>query len=95
MINYLNTNFLKSKNNHNMPIVKALLKYNHSNFTLLILEQVEAQYLTVRETYYITLVMPYYNVLKQGYSSLGYKHTEETYRPFGDQKKKEDNCYLN
>jgi len=22
--------------------------------------------------------MPYYNVLKQGYSSLGYKHTEET-----------------
>jgi len=23
-------------------------------------------------------VIPYYNVLKQGYSSLGYKHTEET-----------------
>ena len=22
--------------------------------------------------------MPYYNVLKQGYSSLGYKHTKET-----------------
>src|SRR5688500_6625388 len=22
--------------------------------------------------------MPYYNVLKQGYSSLGYRHTEET-----------------
>ena len=22
--------------------------------------------------------MPYYNVLKEGYSSLGYKHTEET-----------------
>ena len=22
--------------------------------------------------------MPYYNVLKQGYSSLGYKHTDET-----------------
>jgi group I intron endonuclease len=34
--------------------------------------------LTVIETYYITRVIPYYNVLKQGYSSLGYKHTEET-----------------
>ena len=78
MKNYLNTTFLKSKQNNNMPIVKALLKYNHSNFTLLILEHVEAQYLTVRETYFITFVIPYYNVLKQGYSSLGYKHTKET-----------------
>jgi group I intron endonuclease len=32
----------------------------------------------VRETYWITKLLPYYNVLKQGYSSLGYKHTEET-----------------
>lgn len=78
MRNYLNTTFLKSKQNINMPIVKALLKYNQDNFNLLILEYVEPQYLTIRETYYITRVMPYYNVLKQGYSSLGYKHTEET-----------------
>jgi len=61
-----------------MPIVKALLKYNQESFTLLILEYVEPSYLTLRETYYITYVMPHYNVLKQGYSSLGYKHTEET-----------------
>ena len=61
-----------------MPIVKALLKYDQSNFTLLILEHVDAQHLTVRETCFITSVMPYYNVLKQGYSSLGYKHTQET-----------------
>ena len=78
MKNYLNKTILKSKQNNNMPIVKALLKYDQSNFTLLILEHVEAQYLTVRETYFITSVMPYYNVLKQGYSSLGYKHTKET-----------------
>jgi hypothetical protein len=32
----------------------------------------------VRETDWITKLLPYYNVLKQGYSSLGYKHTEET-----------------
>jgi len=78
MKNYLNNIFLKSKQNINMPIVKALLKYGQSNFSLLILELVEAENLTIRETYYITKVMPYYNVLKQGYSSLGYKHTEET-----------------
>ena len=78
MRNYLNTSFLKSKQNINMPIVKALLKYNQESFTLLILEYVEPNYLTIRETYYITHVMPHYNVLKQGYSSLGYKHTEET-----------------
>ena len=78
MINYLNNTFLKSKQSINMPIVKALLKYNQENFTLLILEYVEPKDLVARETYYLTYVMPYYNVLKQGYSSLGYKHTEET-----------------
>jgi group I intron endonuclease len=78
MINYLNNTFLKNKQNANMPIVRALLKYDQSNFTLLILEYVEPESLAVRETFYILDVMPYYNVLKQGYSSLGYIHTEET-----------------
>ena len=78
MRNYLNNTFLKSKQNINMPIVKALLKYDQLNFTLLILEYVEPESLVLRETFYITHLMPYYNVLKQGYSSLGYKHTEET-----------------
>jgi group I intron endonuclease len=61
-----------------MPIVRALLKYDQSNFTLLILEYIEPESWAVRETFYILHVMPYYNVLKQGYSSLGYIHTEET-----------------
>ena len=78
MRNYLNKAFLKSKQNINMPITKALLKYEHENFSLLILEYVEPAFLTARETFYITHVMPYYNVLKEGYSSLGYKHTQET-----------------
>jgi len=78
MRNYLNNTFLKSKQNNNMPIVTALLKYDQSNFTLLIFEYVEPESLTIRETFYITFLMPYYNVLKQGYSSLGYKHTEDT-----------------
>ena len=81
MRSYLNNTFLKSKQNLNMPIVKALLKYDQSNFTLLILEYVgrsATETLTVKETFYITLLIPYYNVLKQGYSSLGYRHTENT-----------------
>jgi group I intron endonuclease len=81
MRNYLNKTFLKSQQNANMPITKALLKYDHSNFTLLILEYVEGsatELLTARETFFISHIIPYYNVLKQGYSSLGYKHTEET-----------------
>lgn len=78
MKNYINTAFLRSKQNSNMPIVKALLKYNSSNFKLLILEYADLKILTLRETYYITYVLPYYNVLKQGYSSLGYIHTKET-----------------
>ena len=80
MKNYLNSTFLNSKQNVNMPIVKALLKYDQSNFSLSILEYVESESLTVRETFYILHVMPYYNVLKQGYSSLGYKHRDETKR---------------
>ncbi|RMZ69678.1 GIY-YIG endonuclease [Pyrenophora seminiperda CCB06] len=39
---------------------------------------VEAEFLTSRETFYIANIIPYYNVLKQGFSSLGYIHTEET-----------------
>ena len=36
-----------------MPITKALLKYDQLNFTLLILEYVEPQSLTIRETFYM------------------------------------------
>jgi group I intron endonuclease len=78
MINYLNNAFLKSKPNNNMPIVKALLKYGQDNFAVLIVEYVDLENLSIRETYYITHLLPYYNVLKEGYSSVGYKHTEAT-----------------
>lgn len=78
MRNYLNNNHLKNKKNSNMPIVKALIKYGQENFSLLILEYVDYKDLAIRETYYIYSVIPHYNVLKQGYSSLGYVHTEET-----------------
>ena len=78
MSNYLNTTYLKNRKNNNMPIIQALLKYGQENFAVLIVEYVDIENLSVRETFYITNLLPYYNVLKQGYSSLGYKHTEAT-----------------
>ena len=91
MRNYLNKTFLKSKKNINKPIIKALLDEGKLNFSLLVLDYSAAaasqqrmrlaeksQFLTTRETYFILSIIPYYNVLKQGYSSLGYKYTEET-----------------
>nr|YP_009710789.1 GIY-YIG endonuclease [Macrolepiota fuliginosa]QFZ98737.1 GIY-YIG endonuclease [Macrolepiota fuliginosa] len=78
MKSYLNNSFLKSKQNSNMPITLALSKYGQEHFAVLIVEYVDIENLTLRETYYIASLLPYYNVLKQGYSSLGYKHTEDT-----------------
>jgi group I intron endonuclease len=78
MRNYLNNMFLKNQKNINMPIVKALLKYGQNNFAVLIVEYVDLKNLAIRETNFINRLLPYYNVLKQGYSSVGYKHTEDT-----------------
>lgn len=78
MRNYLNNSFLKSINNKNMPISKALLKYGHNNFAVLIIEYVDPNVINIRATHWMTKLLPYYNVLKQGYSSVGYKHTMAT-----------------
>nr|AFP72273.1 I-AbiXVI-P [Agaricus bisporus var. bisporus H97] len=78
MKSYLNNSYLKSKQNSNLPISSALSKYGQEHFAVLIVEYVDIENLTIVETNYITSLLPYYNVLKQGYSSLGYKHTENT-----------------
>ena len=77
MRNYLNTTFLKNKRNKNMPIIQALLKYGQDNFAVLIVEYVDLKNLAIRESHYITHLLPsrlcasrLYNVLKQGYSSI-------------------------
>jgi group I intron endonuclease len=76
MRNYLNNLFLQNKKNIKMPIVKALLKYGQNKFAVLIVEYVDVTNLAIRETNFITKLLPYYNVLKQGYSSIGFKHTK-------------------
>jgi group I intron endonuclease len=78
MKNYLNSSYLKLKKTKNMPISRALLKYGPVNFALLIVEIIPANELAIRETFYIKKLLPYYNVLNQGYISLGFKHSKKT-----------------
>lgn len=59
-----------------MSIVYALRKYGHDNFGVLIIEYTDLDIIIIRETHWISALQPYYNVLKQGYSSVGYKHTK-------------------
>lgn len=60
------------------PIHAALLKHGHDNFTLEILEYCKPDELIKREQYYLDLVKPEYNILKNAYSLLGFKHSDET-----------------
>lgn len=77
MRNYFNKRFLEEKKNNNQPIVKALLKYNYQNFSLIIIEYSSIIDVFDRETFWITQLKPYYNVLQFGGSSKGYKHSSK------------------
>lgn len=75
---YLNNSYLNNVKNANMPIIKALFKYGQNNFAILIVEYTETEAVNKRETHWIKNLSPYYNVLQEGYSSVGYKHSEVT-----------------
>lgn len=64
------------------PIHAALLKYGYENFSLEILEYCRADDLIVREQYYLDLLCPEYNILKNAYSLLGFKHSPEDIAKF-------------
>jgi len=72
---YYNLTMLKKEKR---PICNALLKYGHSIFTLEILEYCPISKLVEREQYYLDLLKPEYNIVKIAYSTLGYKHSQET-----------------
>jgi len=68
---------IKRLNSSKMLINNALKKYGYSNFSLEILEYCSSSELLERENYYIKILKPEYNILKEARSSLGYKHSEE------------------
>nr|ATI20298.1 GIY-YIG endonuclease [Juglanconis sp.] len=76
--NYFNLSFISHPTRNMMVINKALLKYGYSKFKFEILEYCGPKELAIREQYYMDQLCPEYNVLKTAYSSLGYKHSENT-----------------
>nr|YP_009059698.1 GIY-YIG endonuclease [Parasitella parasitica]AIO05748.1 GIY-YIG endonuclease [Parasitella parasitica] len=70
--------YLNNPKNKNMVICKALLKYEHDSFALMILEYCDISELVQKEQYWIDVLSPDYNVLKYAYNSQGYKHTPES-----------------
>jgi GIY-YIG catalytic domain len=59
-------------------IARALLKYGYSAFSLEILEYCEPEKCTEREQYYLDLIQPEFNILKNANSRLGSNHSETT-----------------
>lgn len=79
---------LKQLTLHRTPIHNALLKYGFNNFSLEILEYCEDDVNpTSREQYYLDLLKPEYNILKQANSLLGFKHSESTLEFFNNERK--------
>ncbi|MDB5422520.1 MAG: endonuclease [Brevundimonas sp.] len=75
----LSSYFTKSSLLGNITIIyRALLKYGHSNFMLIILECCDKEAVRLKETKYIKDLNPAYNILRIAGSSLGYAHTAET-----------------
>jgi len=58
-----------------MIISKSLLKHGYSVFNSLIIEYCNVESVIKREQYWFYLLEPPYNILKEAYSSIGYKHT--------------------
>lgn len=79
-LNRLYTRFRNHFFNHHkpFPIIRAIKKYGVHNFSWEILEFTEIETTRARETQYIQLLNPEYNILEFAESSLGYSHTPET-----------------
>lgn len=78
-------------NNANNVIHRAILKYNHDNFSLYILEYCLPDKLIERGQYYLQTLNPEYNILKIAGSSLGFKHSEEIAMRISEAQKGENN----
>jgi group I intron endonuclease len=74
---YYRPSYLASDVLGSSAIRSAIIKYNHKNFMVGILEYCSKTELSEREQYYIDKLSPEYNILKVAYSSFGYKHTME------------------
>jgi group I intron endonuclease len=75
---YFRSSYLTNSSLGSSAIRSAIQKYGYENFMVGILEYTTHEELVLREQFYIDQLSPEYNILKLAYSSLGYKHTEES-----------------
>lgn len=97
LLNYYYPSYLKFSNT---IIAKALLKYNHSNFSLEILAYVPHdetltdvqtnELLLNKEQKFFEILAPEYNTLKKAGNLFGYKHTVEAIVKISEGKKGEN-----
>ena len=88
MYSYLN---IKSLENYNhMPINRALLKYGHSKFSLQIIEYCKKKDVRIREKYWMDLLVPEYNIIKDPTlpPMTDLTHSPETRKKMSDTAKK-------
>lgn len=84
---YYNKNYLKDRLVvYNSRIYKAILDYDYSNFSLVILEYCDKKFLINREQYYIDIIKPEYNICKIAGSMLGFKHSVSTLLKYKNRK---------
>lgn len=76
----------KERLRSNSLIVKALLKYDYSNFILYILEYCNTNELIKREQHFIDTLRPEYNICIVANSRLGIRHKPETLLKFKSRK---------
>lgn len=87
----------------NMYICRALLLHGYSSFSLSILDYVEVDNLSKdqarlkilkSEQFYISTLIPEYNILKVAGSMLGFRHTEESKAKFSENNKGENHPFF-
>lgn len=84
LYNRLNQYYYPSRLNTNQIINRAILKYGHVNFSLIIIKVINDTNITTKddilknEQYYLDLLKPSYNMLNKAYNSMGFKfkHSE-------------------
>jgi group I intron endonuclease len=78
LLSYYSDKYLKAQlKRGKSAIYSSILKYGRSKFTLEILEYCDSKVLLERETYYIILKNPEYNILRVAGSRAGKKHSGE------------------
>jgi len=84
-IQYYSIKYLERYNY--MGICRPLLKYEHENFALAILEYCEPEKCLEREDFYLSSLQHKYNILEKAGSLLGYKHSQESKTKISEAKK--------